>query len=214
MTYTYESLGQACRELGKQVARTKTVADELEDEINFRKWMRLARTQADNKTKLDRFQKAFADLKKNEPGNPKVDDIAATLDAARRQIDQVEKQIGAIKVAQERAEEERKAAEEEQRKLQAAQAVKSEAQMRAEQQAADAEMLEREVAETGATVHIINATTHQVNDLVIKQHETLVKINDNMEDATNEMIAGKADIDKAEEHQKSAGCGCLACNVS
>ena len=218
VTYTYESLDQAVRELTKQLARTKAVADELESEIDYRKFTRLSRTQADNSVKFERFQKAFSDLRKNEPGNKKEDEIAAALDAARRQIDQLEKQIRPIKVTQEQAEQERKAAEEEQKKQQAIQAQKSQAQMEAEQQAADLEMLERETTSIVSDMQEVNKMSHQLDNMISDQHETLVKIDKDIAEAKDEMIAGNADLEEAEEFQKGGGgCGCgnplMPCNV-
>lgn len=215
VTYTYESLDQAVRELTRQIQRTKAVADELESEIDYRKFTRLSRTQVDNSTKFERFQKAFSELRKTEPGNKKEDEIASALDAARRQIDQLDKQIRPIKVTQEQAEQERKAAEEEQKRQQAIQAQKSQAQMEAEQQAADLEFMERETGQVLSDMQEVNKATHQLNNMISQQHETLVKIDKDIAEAKEEMIAGNADLDVAEEDQKAVGCGCspMMCNV-
>ncbi|EAY20828.1 syntaxin-related protein, putative [Trichomonas vaginalis G3] len=46
--------------------------------------------------------------------------------------------------------------------------------------------------------------TNQLNDKLDEQHEQIGRIENNIDDAHKEMVAGNADLAEANEHQKSA----------
>jgi chromosome segregation ATPase len=200
--YTYESLAQCVEDLTKQIQRTKAAADWFEREDDYRKYIRLARTQQDNKTKLDNFTRAFSELRKAEPNNPLDEQIASQLDQARRTVDELERQVVPIGKRQEELEEQRKTAAEEQARLDAIQAQKSKEQEEAEQMAADLDFLARETADIANTMTIVNETTHEVDDLITDQHETLVHVDEVIEEAKDEMVAGNKELGEAEDDQK------------
>jgi hypothetical protein len=104
VTYTYESLVQCVDDLMKQVQQTKAAADWFEHDDDYRKYVRLARTQQGNRTKLDTFSRAFSELHKAEPNNPLDKEIASQLDQARRTIDDLERQVVSIGKRQEELE--------------------------------------------------------------------------------------------------------------
>jgi hypothetical protein len=118
-TFTHESLAQAVDSLTKQLSRAKATADSLETTDDFRKFVRLSKTQEDNKTKLENFTRSFAELRHSDPDSPLRPQIASALDGARRIYEGLARQIGPIRVRQEEIETQRKAAAEEQARIMA-----------------------------------------------------------------------------------------------
>ncbi|KAH0786577.1 hypothetical protein GPJ56_009479 [Histomonas meleagridis] len=210
--FTYESLSLRINALNKQVAKTKEVANELEEVDDVRKNIRLQRTQNDNNVKFKTYMSAFKKLKKDDPDNPLESTIDSQLDSLKRTLEQINKQIKPIGDRHKILEEQQKEAAEEQKQIEAEQLKKSAAQLEEEQMAADREFLQNQLNDIAETAAIINEGTHQVDNQITADHEKVVHIDQTIEEAKQEMIEGNKDLEVAEADQKAAGCGC-ACNI-
>jgi t-SNARE complex subunit (syntaxin) len=206
---TFESLAQSVEELVKQVQRTKTTADELEQQIDYRKFQRLQKSSKDNRTKFDSYTRTLtnlcrADPKKEDPGRRFEEQIEASLDTIHRILDALEVQLGPISVHQEEMEEQAKAARAEEQRLAAIQAEKSKEQEEAEQMAADLQMLSREAKNIAQDMQTVNELTHQVDGLITDQHEVMEHVETTIQEAVGEMKAGNEELVTAETDQKSS----------
>jgi predicted nucleic acid-binding Zn-ribbon protein len=204
VSYTYESLSRCVEDLTKQLTRAKAAADSLENEDDFRKFVRLSKTQEDNRTKFDNFKKALLELRRSEPGAPLDPEISSGLDAAQRMIESLTQQIAPIRTRQEELEAQRKAAAEEHARLMAEQQAASKEQEEALQQQDDLNMIQREMNDIVDQATIVNEATHEVDQVVTDSHETVVHIDETIQDAAGEMKAGNEDLEVGEDDQKSS----------
>lgn len=207
--YTYESLTKVVEELVKQVGKVQGVATELETTNDHRMCNRLTKSQEDNKSKMERYQKGLNDLINEDPNNPARKDISQKLDGIARQINNLDRSIGPIVDRHRRlAEEEERLAEErkKQQELEEQAQKKSQAQIEEEQMAEDLEFLQREAGEIARNAANLNAVTHEVDDKITEQHAIVVKVDETIEEAKEEAIAANEDLAVAEKDQ---GC----CNV-
>lgn len=210
VTYTYESLHQALSEFTRnQLERTKTVVGELEEQIDFSKFTRVMRTQADNKKKYDRFQAGFTQLYKEDQDHPQIEDIRDLLSKAKTDIDALNKKIKPIEVRQNEAEEQRKAAEEKKRLEQQAQQQISEERMAQMVLHAQTEMIENNLGDIVEQMQDLKETNDKVTKVIAASQNDVVRADNDMQDAVEIMEEAIEDVNKAEEHQKAAGC----CNV-
>jgi t-SNARE complex subunit (syntaxin) len=205
---TFESLAQSVDALLKQVQRTKATADELENQIDYRKFQRLQKSQHDNKTKYEQFTRTLADLRRGdpneqEPGRRFEPEITSSLDTIQRTIHGLDAQVAPIAVHQEEMEVQAKAAREEQARIAAVQMQKSKEQEEAEQMAAELDYLQRETGQIVQDMQTINEVTHEVDGLITNQHEVLDHIDQTIVEAVDEMKAGNEELDHAQEDQKS-----------
>jgi hypothetical protein len=201
-SYTYESLAQAVEALSKQLDRAKAAADSLENEDDFRKFVRLSKTQEDNKTKLESFSRSLSELRRSEPSSSLDSQIATQMDGARRTFEALERQIGPIRVRQEEVEAQRKAAAEEQaRQLELDQANSKEKE-EALQQADELDLMGRQMDDIIEIQTVVNETTHEVDNVVTESHETVVHIDQTIGEAFVEMKEGNEELENAEVDQK------------
>lgn len=210
VTFTYESLHQALAEFTRnQLERTKTVVSELEEQIDFTKFTRMFRAQADNKKKLERFQTGFNNLYKDDQEHPQIEDIRELLAKAKSDIDGLEKKIKPIAVRQNEAEEQRKIAEEKKRQEQQAEQQLSKERMEQMALHAQTEMVESNLGDIVEQMQDLNETNNKVTQVLAKSQNDVVRADTAMQDAVEIMEEAIEDVNKAEEHQKAAGC----CNV-
>ncbi|OHS99157.1 hypothetical protein TRFO_34475 [Tritrichomonas foetus] len=78
----------------------------------------------------------------------------------------------------------------------------TEEQMQVMQQADELEYVGRQVEEIVTMQKDLNELTHKVDDKITEDHEKVVKIDNHIEDAKNEMIEGNKDLEHAEKDQK------------
>jgi chromosome segregation ATPase len=202
--YTYESLSQCLEALTKQLSRAQATADALEGETDFRRFVRLSKTQEDNRGKVEAFTRAFAELRRGEPGSRLDAHIASALDAARRALEGLERQIGPIRTHQEEVEAQRRAAAEEAARLLAEQRAACREQEEAEQMDADADFLKAQLGDIADQATIVNDATHQVDDVVDDGHAVLAQAAGKLDDAHELMVDGNKDLAGGEKEQKAS----------
>ena len=78
----------------------------------------------------------------------------------------------------------------------------SEEQRQEMQQADELEYVGRQAEEINKMAKDLNEITHKVDDKITEDHEKVVRIDDHIENAKNEMVEGNKDLDHAEKDQK------------
>lgn len=207
--FTYESLTKAVDDLLKQVGKVQGVATELEMTNDHKMCNRLVKSQEDNKSKRERYQKGLNVLISEDSTNPARQKISQTLDGITRQINNLDRSIGPIVDRHRRlAEEEERLAEErkKQAELEEQAQMKSQAQREEEQMHDDLEFLQREAGEIARNAANLNAVTHEVDEKITEQHAIVVHVDETIEEAKDEAVAANEDLAVAEKDQ---GC----CNV-
>lgn len=78
----------------------------------------------------------------------------------------------------------------------------SEEQLQVMQQSDELEYIGRQAEEINKMAKDLNEITHKVDDKITEDHEKVVKIDEHIETAKNEMVEGNKDLDHAEKDQK------------
>ena len=206
--YTFESLSQSVDELSRQVGRTRTATEKLSDETAYdlRTMTRLNHTQKDNKDKIKSYIQALTDLRRQDPQNPLIPEIAGKINNTKRNIDELDQIIAPIA---ERHEKYRLEEEEKQKKMaeeQAQQQQMNELQMRQAQQHNDVEFIAKNATGIVNDMADLNDLNHQLADKIDEQHEIVVHVDETIEEAKDEMEQGNKALEEAEEIQKTTPC--------
>lgn len=206
LIFTYDSLHNNIMALKRQVDKTKQFSEELDvikSMEDVKKNFRVQKTFEDCKKKYDIYKAAYENFKQHEPPNPLQPEMEQTLLAIKRTNDQLTRTLASIDKRAKIKEDELNKEAAEKAAQEAEMRQKSLEQKQEEQMGADLEHTANELNEIGEQAALLNSITHQVDDKLSEQHETVVKINDTIEDAKSEMIAGNQDLEEAEADQKA-----------
>ena len=220
MVFTFNSLLTNLTSLKKQVEKVKTISDEL-DVIksleDVKKNTRVQMTHEDSKKKYQMYQDAYKNLKADGSTSPVQPEIESMFEQIKKIIDPLTRSLASINQRCKVREQELLKEREEQMALEAEQKKKSLEQMQEEQMAADLEKTKKELDEIAQLAAAVNEGTHNVDNELNKQHEVVVKIDNTIQEAKEEMIAGNQDLEEASADQKAGsliktpGLGC--CNI-
>lgn len=194
---TYEQLYQQVKDMQKQTKKTSQAKDEFLAVPTIGKYKALEKTWNLQNQKLQQFKDDLAKLNGQEndlvvPISEDLTEIAQLLARVKETIDSERKKVEQMVVD----EEEMLRKEEEDRK-------KTQAQLEAEYQAREAEALDQGAKEIVTAMQDTLDVTNQLNENLDKQHEQIQRIETTVEDAHQEMVEGNADLEEAQEHQKS-----------
>lgn len=197
---TFEALDQMAAQLFKQVGRTFTTANDLEKTPDLKLYARFNKTMEDAKKKLKDYMEKLNELRSKEAQHPLEGKVSTCLTNCRKQMEKCEevaKRLVEPHRLLEEEEEKRKAEEAEKR-------AKSLAQLEAENQEREANALQQAAGEIVEGMTTLVDLTNQLNDKLDEQHEQIGRIENTIEDARQEMVAGNSDLAEANEHQKAA----------
>ena len=200
---TFESLSQNVDQLSKLIDRAIIQSDNLKEKPDLKIFARLDRTKNEIQSKLDSYTKSLSDLRRTDPSNSLESEVADSLEKCRYKSTSLEKKIDEITVIHHQLEEDQARTREQEHQQQL-----SQEQMLANQMSNEVSGLENAVQDIVEDMTELNDLTHQLNNKIQEQHEIVVRVDDVIEVAVNEMQQGNEQLEKAEEHQKSSN-SCL-----
>lgn len=205
--YTYASLIIIVNSLNEQVSRTKEVASELETIDDIKKNNRLQYSYSDCQKRYEKYNAIFKTLQEKETEEENLilkEDINNKLDLICRTIKQLRKQINSINQRHTIYEEKEHEAQIERERIALIEEQKSAAQMEEEQRKNDLEFTQRNIDDIGNTMTIVNELTKEVDDKITDQHDTVVAIDDTINEAKSNMEQGNEIIDEAAMKEKKS----------
>jgi hypothetical protein len=192
---SYDSLSTAISAVHSRLDGAAKVVEEIETTRNTQKLRQVIETQRQAKIKIEEAESALVSLRASQPGNAKENETAESIKRARQKLEAIGGRIQSVQ-----------ASVQEDEKSPTAPSGVSPSQVQVMEMEQDLAYIEKSAVEIVSQMKVVNDLTHQTDDTIQIQHHQIIRIDEQISQAHDDMVKGNEDLKVAEQHQKDTKC--------